>query len=403
MKITKVTVLFPRICDGQPSLGDPTSVGVRIYTDEGIYGDGEVAGINCSNAAFGMLQDLAPMVLGRNPFDNEVIWDDIYKTGFAGLNGGQTFFSALGAIDLALWDIKGKALNMPVYQLLGGKKREKLRTYASQLSAPWNMFEVNPNCDPWKMTSSRPEEYAANAKYCVDLGYDCIKTDFYQVDENGRFYKDWERHGVIKPKTLSMITERVAAVREAIGPNVDLIMENHAKPDCEGAIQIANAVEKYNIMYFEEPTTPSAKVTKFIRDRINIPIAHGERIISRWDYLPYFEDGSIQLIQPDLGNCGGITEVKKICDMAYTYGVGVQIHVCGSHLMTPASLHLEAVLPNFVIHEHHIMSQFPKFKRLTNKSFDPVNGMFDIPEDPGMGVEWSEEAMRTEAQVSYTL
>lgn len=106
------------------------------------------------------------------------------------------------------------------------------------------------------------------------------------------------------------------------------------------------------------------------------------------------------MIQPDLGNCGGITEVKKICDMAHTYGVGVQVHVCGSHLMTPPALHLEAVLPNFIIHEHHILNQIGNVRRLTNKVFDVVDGVLEVPEELGMGVEWSEEALRCEEQMT---
>ena len=371
MKIKKVTILFPQL-DGNP-MGCFWTVGVRIYTDEGIYGDGEVAGINTSYACFGMLRDLCPKLIGRNPLDNEAIWDDIYRTGFCGLNGGQTFFAALGAIDLALWDIKGKFFNVPVYQLLGGKKWNKLRSYA--------------------------EEYAAHAKECVDEGFDCVKLDFCQINEDGRYLSAEDWVGPLKPKILHMVTDRVAAVREAVGPDVDIIMENHAHLDAQAAVQVGRACEKFDIMFFEEPTTPSAKD---ISDHINIPIAHGERIISRWDYIPYFEDGSIRMIQPDLGNCGGITEVKKICDMAYAYGIGVQVHVCGSHLMTPPALHLEAALPNFIIHEHHVMTQMPKMARLTNKTFDPVDGYFEVPEAPGMGVEWSEEAMACEEQITIS-
>lgn len=399
MKITKVTILAPHT--GQLTLGNSSSVGVRIYTDEGIYGDGEVAGINTSWACFGMLRDLAPMIIGRNPLDNEAIWDDIYRTGFCGLNGGQTFFAGLGAIDLALWDIKGKFFNVPVYQLLGGKKwGSRLRAYASQLQGSWDMYKDLGDKDPWSVTARAPEEYARNARHCVEMGYDCVKLDFCQVDIDGRYFNQADWVGPLKPRILHLVEDRVAAVREAIGPDVDLIMENHAHLDVKAAVQVARACEKYNIMYFEEPTTPSAKLTKYVHDNINIPIAHGERIISRWDYIPYFEDGSIQMIQPDLGNCGGITEVKKICDMAYAYGIGVQIHVCGSHLMTPPALHLEAALPNFIIHEQHILSQSPGFARLTSKTFDAVDGYMEVPEAPGMGIEWSEEALACEDQIT---
>ena len=170
-------------------------------------------------------------------------------------------------------------------------------------------------------------------------------------------------------------------------------MENHSRFDAQSAIQVAKAVEKYNIYFFEEPNTPSPKTVKFIRDNINIPISHGERIYTRWQFAPYFEDQSIQLIQPDIGNCGGITEVKKICDMAYVYDIGVQAHVCASPLSTAAALHLEAVIPNFVIHEHHVYNLHNYNRELCTVDFQPVNGKFKVPDGPGLGAEISETAI----------
>lgn len=180
---------------------------------------------------------------------------------------------------------------------------------------------------------------------------------------------------------------------------VDIISQT----DALSSIQIAHAIEPYNIFLFEEPSTPTPKITKYIKDNIKQPLAHGERIYARWQYAPYFEEESIQVIQPDLGNCGGITEVKKICDMAATYDVGVQVHVCGSYLMTPAALHLEAVIPNFVIHECHVNTTFTDSRFFTNKLFDPVNGYYEVPDDPGIGVEWSEFALNCEEQCTFKL
>lgn len=402
MKITKATIFFPR-------KGAAKTVGVRIYTDEGIYGDGEVAGINACQATYGTLMDLLPLIIGRNPLDTEAIWDDLYKKTFYGQNGGQAFFSGLGAIDIALWDIKGKYFNVPLYVLLGGKKRDKLRTYASQLQIAWDFDPSdakpsneggNPNSGFNKMFANTPEQFAANAKYCVDLGYDCVKIDFFNNDRNGNPLTELDRNGLLRPSTLAMVEERVAAVREAIGPDVDLIVENHCYTDAQAAIQLANTIEKYNIYFFEEPCTPSPRMSKYVKDNIRIPVANGERIISRWEYANYFQENSIQVIQPDMGNNGGITEVKKICDMAYIYDVGVQLHTCGSHLMTPASLHLEAVLPNFLIHEHHVISQWSDYIIFTDRTYNPVNGYFEIPELPGVGIEWSEFTLNCEQQTT---
>lgn len=167
-------------------------------------------------------------------------------------------------------------------------------------------------------------------------------------------------------------------------------MENHSYIDAQAAVQLGRLAEKYNIFCFEEPCTPNPKMNKFVSDHLNMPIAQGERIYTRWGYAPYFEDGSIQMIQPDIGNCGGITETKKVCDLAHIYDVGVQIHVCSSPLLTAASLHLEAAIPNFTIHEHHVYNRFDYNKRLCKYDYQPVNGYFTVPELPGIGNEFSD-------------
>ena len=130
----------------------------------------------------------------------------------------------------------------------------------------------------------------------------------------------------------------------------------------------------------------------FVHDHITIPVSQGERIYTRWQYKQYFQDGSIQMIQPDIGNCGGITETKKVCDMAHAYDVGVQIHVCSSPILTAAALHLESVLPNFTIHEHHVYNLHNYNKQLCIHDYQPEHGYFSIPEIPGIGNEWSEYA-----------
>ena len=404
MKITKVDVIQEKI----PERASWRPILCRIYTDEGIYGDGEAAlayGI-AAPAAFGMVKDLAQLIIGMDPLDNEVIWDKLYKTTFWGQNGGPVIFAGISAIDIALWDIKGKYFNVPIYKLLGGKRRDNLRTYASQLTYGWGPG-TNHMC-------LKPEDYAENCRIAVAQGYDCVKLDFFNYDEDGTI---WNGPGdlngfnmagekqtrLLDPRTLKVVVDRVAACREAVGPNVDIIMENHSYPDDQSAVQLARAGEKYNIFYFEEPNTPNAKTAKFISERVGMPISHGERVYSRWQYAPYFEDMSVQVIQPDLGNCGGITEGKKICDMAYTYDISVQAHVCASPLSTAAALHLECVIPNFVIHEHHQINLEEYNKRLCTVDFQPVNGKFKVPEGPGLGAEISEWALTEGVDMKVTV
>ena len=389
MKITQIDIMTPHIQENpmwRPIL-------CRIHTDEGIYGDGEAAlayGI-ASPAAAGMIRDLATLIIGMDPLDSEVIWDKLYKSTFWGQNGGPVVFAGISALDIALWDIKGKAFNVPVYKLLGGKRRDNLRTYASQLQFGWSDHAE---------TLTTLDEYREVSKKAVAEGNDAIKIDFFTyAPEDGRRYTDEDCTRLLSPKLVEVVESRVAAVREAIGPNVDIIMENHSRPDAQSAVQLGRAVQKYNIFYFEEPNTPNPKTAKFISSKLSMPIAHGERVYSRWQYAPFFEDQSIQVIQPDLGNCGGLTEGKKICDMAYVYDISVQAHVCASPLSTAVALHLESVIPNFVIHEHHTNNLKPWNKELCTVDWQPVDGKFKVPEGPGLGCEFTDKVLNTENKI----
>ncbi len=389
MKITKVDVLLvttPRP-EWRPIL-------CRVHTDDGIYGDGEaaVAYISGQTAAFGMIQDFAKFIIGMDPLKNEVIWDKLYKATFWGQNGGPVVFSGISALDIALWDIRGKHYGAPLHELLGGKRRDSLRTYASQLQFGWEKNE------PLSRTLGRTEDYVDAVKKAMAEGYDAVKIDFFTFDRDSTRFTDEQRTRLVEPYYINLIEERISAIRAACGRDLDIIIENHSFPDAQGAVQIGQMAEKYRIMYFEEPNTPTPYMTKYIADKVNIPIASGERIYGRWQYVPYFENKSLQVIQPDIGNCGGLTEAKKICDMAYAYDVSVQAHVCASPLSTSVALHLEAVIPNFVIHEHHINNRCLFNHGLAKINPEPVNGRFAVPNDPGIGNEISEQAYR-QAQV----
>lgn len=382
MKITKVDVLHLKT---QFKNGHWRPIVCRIYTDEGIYGDGEAALAygEAQFAAFGILKNFAKLIIGMDPLNHEMIWDKLYRTTFWGQNGGPVIFAGISAIDIALWDIKGKYYHAPVYQLLGGKRRAKLRTYASQLQFGWGS-ELIPQ--------RTPEEYAREAVKAVEDGYDAIKIDFFTFKpEEGKFTPE-DRFGLLSPATIQMLEERVKKVREAIGPQVDLIIENHSYTDAQSASQIGKVIKEYKIFYFEEPTTPTPELSRFVHEETGLPIASGERIYTRWQYIEYFKQNALQIIQPDVGTCGGITEIKKICDMAYVFDVGVQVHACGSPISTAAALQLECVIPNFVIHEHHTYALSPCNIELCKYDYQPDRGWFEIPDLPGIGQELSEKA-----------
>ena len=396
MKITKVDVY---LLDGGAQRAKRKPIVCRIYTDEGIYGDGE-AGIALgvgATGAFGMTKDLAAMVIGKDPMNVEVIWSDHYKKTFWGLGGGPIFFAGMSALNIALMDIKGKALNVPCYQLLGGKYRSSMRSYASQLQFGWN-----DRIGPW----GKVGEYVSIVQYARSLGYDAVKIDFTQYDRDGKRVPKELCEGIIPNDFMAMVEERMAAIREHCGYDFDIIVENHARTNYPGALQIGELCDKYRIFALEEPVGAlNPQMHAEIQKKLKTPIASGERIYTRWGYQSFFAHNAIQLIQPDLCNCGGITEAKKICDMAEVFEATVQAHVAGAPISTAAALHLEAAIPNFCIHEHHFRSTQPAMTKLCKYDYQPVNGKFTVPELPGIGQEisdWAIENAVMHVTVDYT-
>jgi len=284
---------------------------------------------------------------------------------------------------MALWDIKGKALNVPLYKLLGGKCRDSLRCYASQIQFGF---------DPVRNALTEKEQYAEHAKKAVEQGYDALKVDLLEFDRKGNI-KSMDLTGVLTKDKIDLAVERVAAIRDAVGPNIDIIVENHAETDATSSIQLARAIQQYNIMYYEETNTPlNTKLARLIKEKVDIPIAGGERVYSRWGYVPFFEDRSLDVIQPDLGTCGGVSEAKKICEMAHAYDITVQTHICGSPIVKAASLHLEIAIPNFLIHEHHRHSIMKTNIDLCVNDYQPIKGRYFVPELPGIGQDLTEYA-----------
>lgn len=388
MKITHVDVMA---LEKDMGCGGSRPIIIKVYTDEGIYGIGE-AGVAIgtgSRGAFEVLKDFAPMIIGMDPLANEVIWEKLFKCSFWGQGNGAIMMSAISAVDTALWDIKGKAANMPLYQLLGGKQRPKLRAYASQLQFGWGVDTFNPAA-----ALSKPEEYAEAALKAVEQGYTAMKFNFLRFDENGNIRTHLDTTSHLSREALKTAEKRLAAVREAVGPDVDILIENHAMTDVNTAIQFAKVAEPYDIMYLEEGCTPlNAACMKKIADRTSIPLTTGERTYTRWGFLPFFENGSLGMIQPDIGNCGGITEAKKIADMAHIFDVGVQCHVCSSPISVIIALHLETAIPNFIIHEHHIANTTSGTIRECLYDYQPKNGYFELPELPGIGQDLSQYAI----------
>ena len=391
MKITSVDVIRSF---KEPSIPAEVAVGnvpwhpvfVRVNTDEGISGLGEVgvAYGNAQSAGFGMAVDFAKCIIGLDPMNNEQIWDRLHRLTFWGMGNGGVIMAGISGIDIALWDIRGKALDAPVWKLLGGKTNTRLRAYASQLQFDWGKVSHS---------LAKPEEYAEAMRKAMADGFDAVKVDPVGFDKNGVWMGRSSR-GILQRDQMKLAVDRVAAMREA-GPDVDIIIELHALTDATTSVQLGRELQKLGCFYFEEPTQPlNAPLFREIHEKVDIPIATGERVYTRWGYRPFFEDHSINIIQPDLCNVGGITEGKKICDQAHVYDIGVQVHCCGGPVSASAALQLEAVIPNFVIHELHASALIEDNIRLCKNDYVAKGGYFEVPDAPGIGQELTDYALQ---------
>jgi galactonate dehydratase len=377
MKITSVEIWDMDIA----SLPWHHPVIIRINTDEGISGLGE-AGLAYGTghtAGAGYVKNLAESYLiGADPMKTEKLWETMFRSTFWAQGGGPVVFAGMSAIDIACWDIKGKALKQPIYQLLGGKTNDNLRCYASQIHFGWDHNGQHRLC--------KPEEYADAARVAVAEGYDAVKVDPTTFDENGGRLAEVNK--ILRPGTVKIAYARIKAIREAVRDDVDILIELHSATSATSAIQIGQALEEFNCMFMEEGVHYlNAALQEKLTRNVNIPMAAGERMYTRWGYRQYFENQSLDMIQPDLCLVGGITEGKKVCDYAHVYDITVQAHVCGSPISTAAALQLEAVIPNFQIHEQHVIALQKGNRDLCIPDYQPEHGRFSIPDAPGLGLE----------------
>lgn len=239
-----------------------------------------------------------------------------------------------------------------------------------------------------------PEEYAEVTRKCISEGYDCVKVDPILIPGTDKT-KEWNIRGPLSHYVLETVYNRVAAIRETGGDDLDIIIEMHSNSDTLSAIQIAKVLEPLRIFYYEEPAHP-LNVENFveIKKKTDMSLASGERIYTRLGYRQFFEKRCLDVIQPDLCLCGGLSEAKKICDMAWAYDAHVQIHVCGSPISKAAALQIEAAIPNFLIHEHHQRALDPVNRATCKYDYQPVNGRYKVPDLPGIGQEPAEDVLQ---------
>ena len=384
MKITSIDVYDFGKC---LNYEDCSPICIRINTDAGISGFGEVglAYGNAHNAGVWMVKDFGQLIIGKDPLRSEAIREQLFRTTFWGMGGGTVINAGMSAIDIALWDIKGKYYNAPVYQLLGGKINEKLRAYASQIQFDWDLKHAY---------MKDPGDYARAARKAMADGYTAVKVDPLMVDEHAKRNPKHTGYGILPQFDLNMAVDRVTAIRET-SPDLDIIIELHSFLSCNAAIQLAEKLRPLRIFYYEEPMhSMHVENMELIARTINIPVATGERVYTRWGYRPFLEKRALAVVQPDICLAGGITETKKICDLANIYDATVQIHVCGGPVSKAAALHMETAIPNFLIHEHHSYALKQCIRELCTQDYQPVRGQYQAPELPGLGQELNDEVVK---------
>lgn len=347
---------------------------VKVYTDEGIDGIGEATLEYKEKALLGAVEHIKEYLAGRNPLDIEKHWHDIYRDAY--WRGGPVLMSALSAVEMALWDILGKYLNVPVYQLLGGKINEKVRIYVNG----------------WFAGAKTPKEFGEKAKIAVQKGVTAMKWDPF-----GKSYLD------ISNQDLNIAIECIGAVREAVGNDVDLLIEGHGRFNIPTGIKIAKELEQFQPMFFEEPVPPdNLDALKAVKDKSPVAIAAGERLYTRWDYKHMFDKMAADYIQPDISHAGGIMELKKIAAAAECRYIPFAPHNPSGPVANAATLQLAACCPNFSILEI-MYSDVEWRKDVTNESLEYKNGYIAIPDKPGLGIEINEEACLKHPYKPHTL
>ena len=345
---------------------------LKIETSDGTVGWGEPYpkwhfGKGNSPATRGAVDQLmSKYVLGEDPLRIEDLWQQMYRCGL--FRGGTVHLSAIAGIDEALWDIKGKHYGAPVYDLLGGKARDRIKLY-------------------------QHVDDADDAREAVDDGFTALKTSSLPALRR-----------IDTPAKVNEIADRIGAIREAVGDDVDVGIDFHGRVSKSMAKWIAEELEPFRPMFIEEPILPDHNdALPKLAAHTSIPIATGERMYTRWDFKRVFEDHSIDVAQPDLSCAGGITEVRKIASMAETYDVALAPHCPVGPLAFASSVHVDASTPNALVQEQTIFRDTGALDYLKNPEVFRYDdrGYLEIPDGPGLGVEIDEDVVRERSQEDF--
>jgi galactonate dehydratase len=338
---------------------------LKMETDEGLTGWGEPVIEGRAETVKTAVEEFAGYLIGKDPSRIEDHWQVMYRSGF--YRGGPEVMSAISGIDQALWDIKGKRYGAPIYELLGGACRDKLKVYR------------------W-IGGDRPSDIASQALLAKSQGYSAIKMNGTE-----------EMHYIDSFDKIQAVCERVAAIRDALGNHMDIAVDFHGRVHKSMAKVLAQELGAYHLMFIEEPVLPqNNEALREIANHTSTPIATGERMFSRWEFKNLLQDGYVDIIQPDLSHAGGISEVKKIAAMAESYDVAVAPHCPLGPIALAACIQLDACTPNVFIQEQSLGIHYNKGGELLDYLKDPSiyqysDGYIELPTRPGLGIEMNEE------------
>ena len=381
MKIVDLKIWVTR-----PNVNSRSYVFLRIDTDEGISGIGEATSSGGGGSIIvgnilnflknsTVKEDFRETLIGENPEHVDLIWHKLFRrfTGGGGFGGFVT--TVMSGIDIALWDIKGKIANKPIYEILGGGPvRDQIEMYT----------HVQPG-DP---------SYAANqARELVSKGFKTIKLDPFQPEmkQHHRRYIQ----GMISPKAATLGQDTVAAIRESVGPEIEILIDCHGNFNVPTAIKIAKMLEPYNIGWFEEPVQPNSnEALRQVKESVNVPICVGERLYTRWDFLPILKENLAEYLMPDILWTGGISELYKISTLAETFYVPVSPHDASGPINILAGAHTMMTVPNFFkLEMNH--SSLPTLNMMITEPININQGYLELPSRPGLGVELNEDYLES--------
>lgn len=365
MKITKLNTYLVR----------PRWCFVEIETDEGLTGWGEAVIEGKASTVKACVEEMAEYLTGQDPRRIEDIWTLLYRAAF--YRGGPIIMSAISGIDQALWDIKGKYYNAPVYELLGGTCHDKMKVYS------------------W-IGGDRPFDVAAAAKERKEAGFSAIKMN---ATEELAYIDSYDK--------IDAVLERVASIREAVGKYFGIAIDFHGRVHRPMAKILAKKLEEFDPMFIEEPVLcDNMEAFAEIAAACNIPIATGERLFSKWDFKRLFACGGVDIIQPDLSHAGGITEVKKIAAMAEAHDIALAPHCPLGPIALASCLQVDAICHNAVIQEQSMGIHYNVGKSVLDYILNPedfrfTDGCVNFPVKPGLGVEINKELVLEENRTPH--